>query len=259
MINAYELLGVGPRVNRDELDAAYAAKRATYAPEKVAGLGNEFERIAATRRAELEAAYRSLRVAVTAPERLAPEVERRRDWQTILALLLFLAFGLGLIGLRDIGQPQRTVSVEGADVAAKAAQVAPDFTMPALDGGEIRLADYKGKVVLINIWATWCPPCVREIPRLQRTYEQYNAQGFVLIGMNTTFQDDKAKVETFVRDQGMTYPIALDIDGKGAEDYAGRLMPTSYLIDQNGKIVSVTVGEVDEAKLKEQVAVLLKE
>lgn len=190
---------------------------------------------------------------------LTPEAERRRDWQTIAVLLLFLALGLGLVSLRDVGQPQRTVSVEGADAAAKAAQIAPNFTMPSLGGGTIGLADYKGKVVLVNIWATWCPPCVREIPRLQRTYEQYKDQGFVLIVMNTTFQDDQAKVEKFVRDQGITYPIAPDTDGKGAADYAGRLTPTNYLIDQNGKIVSVTVGEVDEAKFKKQVAALLKQ
>lgn len=259
MINAYELLGVGPNATRTELDAAYAAKIAPYAPERIAGLGAEFEAIAQQRRTALSNAYKALRPALASALVLEPAVERRRDWQTIWVLLAFVALGLGLVALRDVAVPQRTATVGGAETAAKTAQIAPNFSMLTVDGKHISLADYKGKVVLVNIWATWCPPCVREIPRLQRTYEAYSGQGFVLIGMNTTFQDDQAKVTKFVADQGITYPVALDTDGVGARDYAGRLMPTSYLIDRSGKIVSVQVGEVDEAKLKEQVAAFLSQ
>lgn len=259
MINAYELLGVGPDATRTDLEAAYAEKLAPYAPERITGLDPDFEAIAEHRRTTLTTAYCALRPALASALTLEPTVERRRDWQTIWVLVACVAIGLGLVAMRDIAVPQRTAVVGGAETAAKTAQIAPNFSMPTVDGQRISLADYKGKVVLVNIWATWCPPCVREIPRLQRTFELYRNQGFVLIGMNTTFQDDQAKVTKFVADQGITYPIALDTDGIGARDYAGRLMPTSYLIDRNGKIVSVQVGEVDEAKLKEQVAALLKQ
>lgn len=258
MTTTYDLFGIDPNATRDELDAAYAAKRAMYDPERVAGLGKEFVQVAEQRRSELAAAYYSLRAAVTAPPSLAPDVERRRDRQTIWALLLFAAIGLTLVALRGVAVPQRTAAVEGAESAARTAQRAPEFTLEAVDGGEVRLADYKGQVVLINIWATWCPPCVREIPRLQRTYEQYRDQGFVLLGVNTTYQDDRAKVVKFARDQGISYPVLLDTTGEMSQDYAGRLMPTSYLIDREGKIVMVQVGEVDEARLKEQVAALLR-
>lgn len=259
MINAYELLGIGPGASRADLEAAYAEKLASYAPERVAGLGHDFESIAEQRRALLRSAYHALRPALASARTLESAVERRRDWQTIWALLTFVTIALGLVAVRDIAPPQRTVTVGGAEAAAKTAQIAPNFTMSTVDGRRINLTDFQGKVVLVNIWATWCPPCVREIPRLQRTFEAYRDQGFVLIGMNTTFQDDQAKVAKFVADQGITYPVALDTEGVGARDYAGRLMPTSYLINRSGKIVSVQVGEVDEAKLKEQIAALLKQ
>ena len=78
------------------------------------------------------------------------------------------------------------------------------------------------------------------------------------LGVNTTYQDDRAKVAAFARDQGISYPVLLDTEGSVSQTYASRLMPSSFLIDQDGKIVSVRVGEVDEAQLEEQVAALLR-
>lgn len=257
MTTAYELLGIGPDATRTQLDDSYAAKRAAYDPARVAGMGEEFERIAAQRRAELAVAYASLRPALAAPPRLDPATERRRDRETICVLLLFAVIALSIPLLRNIAVPERTVAVTGAAAANLAAQPAPDFTLEALDGRLVRLADLKGQVVLVNIWATWCPPCVREIPRLERTYQRYRDQGFVLLGVNTTYQDDRAKVATFARDQGISYPVLLDTTGEVGRSYASSLMPSSFLIDRTGKIVLVRVGEVDEAQLQEQVAALL--
>lgn len=257
MTTAYELLGIGPDATRAQLDDSYAARRAAYDPARVVGLGKEFERIAAQRRAELAVAYASLRPALAAPPRLDPATERRRDRETIGVLLFFAVIALSIPLLRNVAVPQRTMAVTGANAANLTAQPAPDFALAALDGSQIRLADLKGQVVLVNIWATWCPPCVREIPRLERTYQQYRDQGFVLLGVNTTYQDDRAKVVTFARDQGISYPVLFDMDGKVGRAYASSLMPSSFLIDRDGKIALVRVGEVDEAQLQEQVAALL--
>ena len=258
MTTGYELLGISPDATRAELDAAYAAKRATYDAGRVAELGEEFVQIAARRRAELAAAYASLRPAVAAPLRLEPMDARRRDRETLWALLILTAIALSVPLLRNIAVPERTVAVTGADAAKLTAQVAPDFTLEALDGSQVRLADFKGQVILVNIWATWCPPCVREIPRLVRTYDRYSDQGFVMLGVNTTYQDERAKVATFARDQGIPYPVLFDMDGNVSRSYASSLMPSSFLIDRDGKIAIVRVGEVDEAQLAEQVAALLQ-
>jgi len=82
-------------------------------------------------------------------------------------------------------------------------------------------------------------------------------QGVVVLGVNTTFEDDLEKVKQFVRDQGVGYAVLLDPDGVVAEKYPARLMPTTYVIDPNGKIIHTKVGEVDEATLTEQIAAIL--
>lgn len=256
---AYELFGLGPDATRAELDAAYAARRAAYDPARIAGMDEQMVQLAMRRRQELAMAYASLRPALAAPPRLDPATERKRDRQVILALVVLVFIALSVPLLRNVAVPNRSVMAEGADVAALTAKPAPDFQLESLDGTLVNLTDYRGQVVLINIWATWCPPCVREIPRLQRLFDRYQAQGFVLLGVNTTFQDERAEVAQFVRDQGITYPVLLDVDGEVGQAYGSRLIPSSYLIDQNGKIVHALVGEVSEAQLSEQIARLLQE
>jgi cytochrome c biogenesis protein CcmG/thiol:disulfide interchange protein DsbE len=160
--------------------------------------------------------------------------------------------------LRGIAVPQRTVTAIGADAATLNMNPAPDFTLEAADGRQVSLSDFKGQVVLLNLWATWCPPCVRETPRLVRVYDKYRDQGFVILAINTTYQDDRAKVAQFVRDQRVSYLVLLDVNGEFGQKYGARLLPTSYLVDRSGKIVMTKVGEVDEAQLEEQVQALLK-
>ena len=259
MATAYEVLGIARDAGRRELEAAYAAKRAEYDPGRYAELGAEFVQVAVERQAELAAAYRSLRPVVAAPSRLAPEVLRGRDRETMVALVLFALLALAVPLTRGVAAPQRTVAAEGLGAAALNAKPAPDFTLEAVGGNRVSLSDYRGKVVMLNLWATWCPPCVRETPRLVRTYEKYRDQGFVILGINTTYQDDRAKVEQFVRDKQVSYPVLFDMKDEFGQKYGSRLLPTSYLIDRSGKIVTTKVGEIDEAQLDEQVRALLRE
>jgi peroxiredoxin len=257
MAGAYDILGLPSGATRDELEAAYAARRAEYAVERFADLPDEFRQLAAQRVADLEAAYRDLRATLAAPVRLDPEAERRRGWETGAALLVLLLLALSVPLLRGNAVPSRTVAATGAEAAVLSSSLAPDFTAQSLDGTSVNLAQFKGQVVLLNFWATWCPPCVRETPRLVRVAEQYRGKGLVVLGINTTYQDDEAKVRQFVRDQAISYAVLLDREGAVGKKYPARLMPTTYLIDPEGRIVSTKVGEVDEAALKEQVEALL--
>ncbi len=258
MATAYEVLGISPEAAREEVETAYAARRAEYAPERVASLPDEFQQLAAQRRAEIAAAYQELRSTLATPPGLAPEAARRRDRETIVALLILLLIALSVPLLRGIAVPERTAKAGGAETAALKSDLAPDLTLQTLDGQAVSLSGFKGKVVLINFWATWCPPCVREIPRLVRVAETYKEQGLVVLGVNTTFQDDTAKVRQFAADQRISYPVLLDLQGEASKKYPSNLMPTTYLIDRSGKIVHAKVGEVDEAALAEQVEALLK-
>ena len=254
----YELLGISADATRADLDAAYRAKHAACDPAQLAEMGEEFVQLAVQRRAEYTIAYQTLRSAVAAPLTLPPASIRRRDRETIVALLVFVAIALVVPLVRGVAVPVSVVSAAGADVAALRAKSAPDFRLEALDGRQVSVSDFKGKVVLANLWATWCPPCVRETPRLVRLAEQYKAQGLVVLGINTTYQDDRAKVAAFVREHKISYPVLLDTKDEFGQAYAARLLPTSYLIDQEGRIVQIKVGEIDEAQLGAQVQALLK-
>lgn len=258
MATPYEVLEISPKASREELEAAYATKRAVYAAERHANLPDEMQQLAALRRSQIAEAYMSLRTAVASPVRLAPEAERRRDRETVLALLLLVVIAALVPFFRHVAVPTRSVQASGAEAAALQANVAPPFTLSTFDGQQVSLADYKGQVVLLNLWATWCPPCVRETPRLVRLHETYKAQGFAVLGINTTYQDARGDVEQFVRDHAVSYPILLDTEDAFGSAYRARVLPTSYLIDRSGSIVQVRVGEIDEAQFEEQIVELLK-
>ena len=257
MASAYDHFGIRPNASLAELDAAYAAKVAEYDPDRAAQYGEEFVALAQHRRAELGAMYRELRAILATPSRLEGAAQRRRERETMVALVVFVALALIVPLVSGIAVPTRTVVASGADDAALTANVAPPFELGTLNGQDVSLADYKGKVVILNFWATWCPPCVREVPRLIRISETYKDQGVVMLGINTTFQDDVAKVQRFVNEQGISYPVLLDPAATVSEEYRVRLMPTTFILDREGRIIHSKVGEIDEATLEGYVRTLL--
>lgn len=114
----------------------------------------------------------------------------------------------------------------------------PDFSVTDLSGKQLSIANYKGKVVLLDFWATWCTPCVQELPNVIKAYKQYHPQGFEVIGISLDQQ--KGKLTTFLRDKDMTWPQYFD--GKGwqndlAVKYGIRSIPATFLLDGEGKII----------------------
>lgn len=190
---------------------------------------------------------------------LSPARERRRDWETLGVIACCLLLISAVIGLWNISVPPRTVAAQVAAGGGLVAQPAPAFQLTDLEGNTVRLTDLKGKVVLINIWATWCPPCVRETPRLVRLATQYQDQGLVILGVNTTYQDSETAVRNFAAREQISYPVLLDPDNVVGRLYPTRLMPSTFLIDQLGTIRAVRVGEIDEKQMAEQVVALLAE
>jgi cytochrome c biogenesis protein CcmG, thiol:disulfide interchange protein DsbE len=191
------------------------------------------------------------------PQRLTPDLRRVRERETIVALIVLTVLALLVPLARNVAVPTRTVVANGADAAALKASIAPDFTLTTLDGKDVSLSDFKGKIVVINVWATWCPPCVREIPRLVRLSEQYGDQGVVILGINTTWQDDEAKVAQFAREKGISYPVLLDPTNITGPLYRVQLMPSTFVLDHTGRISHTKVGEVDEATLEGYIQTLL--
>ncbi|MGE5602139.1 MAG: redoxin domain-containing protein [Nitrososphaerales archaeon] len=134
---------------------------------------------------------------------------------------------------------QSKPSLEGASESR-----APDFALEGLDGKTVSLADLRGKVVLLNFWATWCPPCKAEMPDLDALQREYGAsRDFVVVGVNVG--EDLATVKPFVAKNGLSFPIVLDHSGRVTTQLFGvRPLPTTYIIDREGFIRDAWNGQI---------------
>ena len=111
---------------------------------------------------------------------------------------------------------------------------APDFTLRTINGPNLRLAEQRGRVVMVNFWATWCGPCRQEMPQLDRLYQKYKASGFVLLGVNV--DEDTRKAADVAAKLGVTFPVLLDTDKAVSKLYDLSTMPSTVIIDRDGKV-----------------------
>ena len=137
---------------------------------------------------------------------------------------------------------------------------APDFTLDLLDGGQLTLSELRGHPVVLNLWASWCLPCRKEMPAIEKVYQRYKDAGLIVIGLNMTSQDSEADVSTFVQELGLKFPIVLDRDGSVQIRYQLLGLPSTFFIDQRGIIRSVIVGgPMSEATIQSNIEDLLQE
>ena len=133
--------------------------------------------------------------------------------------------------------------------------LAPDFVVTDLDGKKLSLSDYKGKVVLLDFWATWCSPCREEIPHFVDMQNKYGPQGFQVIGIS--MDDDAKPVREFYKQYKLNYPVAIG-DDKLAEHFGGVLgLPVNFIIDRQGSIYAKRLGATDVSVFDEDVSKLL--
>jgi peroxiredoxin len=159
-----------------------------------------------------------------------------------LSIALPLLFAL-TAGLVQAGAPAQPKFVEDSEDGSLEGQKAPDFTLTTLDGKKVQLSRLKGKVVLLDFWASWCGPCRRSMPHLQETYSQYKDKGLVVVGINVDKEQGKAK--EFLSGLTVAYPLALDPTSKVLGSYQVMQMPTAFLIDKKGVIRHKIVGFSD--------------
>ena len=148
----------------------------------------------------------------------------------LLVALLAAAVALGL----QLAAQNKSRPTSGA---------APDFTLDLLDGGRLRLADQRGKVALVNFWASWCPPCRAEAPDLQALYTDYRDAGFIVIGVNM-LESSRAKARAFLDEFGITYPNGEDTRQTVAKLYRVEGPPESFLIDRRGMVRQFYYGSI---------------
>lgn len=130
---------------------------------------------------------------------------------------------------------------------ADAGRIAPAYRAPSIDGDTVDLADLRGSVVILNVWATWCRPCVAEMPALQRLHEQLGPDGLSIVAVSVdnaalVMGDPAAAVRSFVREYGITFPVLLDPETRIESAYPVAGLPVTYIIDRDGRIRERVLG-----------------
>jgi cytochrome c biogenesis protein CcmG/thiol:disulfide interchange protein DsbE len=177
----------------------------------------------------------------------------------IVGLALTALALLALMGVLFVRLQQANQAVSSAPTYPLVGHAAPDFSAPVWNGasGEmVHLADLKGKPVVLNFWASWCAPCVEEMPRLQAGYDKYRASGVVFVGL--AFNDTQASGQPFLEKYKITYPAGPDKDGQISVAYGVTGVPETVFIGRDGRVVSKTPGGVSVDQLDAGIQQLLK-
>jgi cytochrome c biogenesis protein CcmG, thiol:disulfide interchange protein DsbE len=150
-------------------------------------------------------------------------------------------------------------SIQNTTTAPQAGFAAPDFTLKTTEGETYTLSELKGQAVLVNMWATWCPPCRAEMPAMEKVYNEYKDQGFIVLAVNNTFQDNLLEIVPFAEQYNLTFPILLDETGDASRAYQVRSLPSSYFINRYGVITEVVIGgPMSETLLRSRIEEALK-
>jgi len=169
-----------------------------------------------------------------------------------IAVVLLAVLGgyyfLDASGPKAIGAPKPMLPSGGV------ASGAPGFALPDVNGKTVSLSDYKGKVVILDFWATWCPPCKREIPDFIELQKSYGSKGLQVVGIAL---DEPGKVQAFAQQNGMNYPVLLGTDDIAIKYGGIQGIPTTFVIDKSGKIVNKFEGFRPKSVFEEEIKKLL--
>ena len=166
----------------------------------------------------------------------------------IILIILFLA----IFVFSYINEKNKYLKKE---IAPKLGLYAPNFETVYLNGSKFELYELRGKPVILNFWATWCPPCVREMPNLQNFYDKHSNK-IIVIGVN--LGEKNTTIQKFINKINVTFPIVLDKNKEIEKKYNLIIRPTTYFIDENGIIVDKKLGELKKEEIEERAQKLLK-
>ena len=185
--------------------------------------------------------------------------QKKSTWSmVVMAIVALLVCAAMLFGNSFVAKAQDRPTPEQATLV-KVGQNAPSFEVQMFDGSTVKLADLKGKVVLLNFWATWCPPCRAELATVEKELiEKFKGQDFVFLPVSRG--EKKEVVAAFREKMGYTFPMGLDTDSRVYKEYASQYIPRNFLIDKNGKIAKISIGYTPEefAELVKEIEEQLK-
>jgi cytochrome c biogenesis protein CcmG, thiol:disulfide interchange protein DsbE len=183
-----------------------------------------------------------------------------RQWNVVLTTVL-VAGSLFIAATRVQPNMGTTQIAAPTDLLSNPAPLpdhpAPDLALRQLDGTSLALHDLRGQVVLINIWATWCPPCRAEMPAIQQAYASYRDRGLVVLAINQ--REDATTITPFLEQHGLTFPTLLDHDGQASATYQASALPSSFFVDRRGVIRAVYHGPMPPRVINGIVEQLLQE
>jgi len=191
-------------------------------------------------------------------QRLAPSQFSKRTWLIIgfgapvLALFAILAWG----SIRSGGNPGGLAVNDEFGQIEVGQELAQDFDLQLIPDGQLKLSDLRGQVVMVDFWASWCPPCRQEAPVLTKVYEEYRERGVVFVGVDVW--DHLGDAELYLRQEGQTYPNGFDATGVIAIDYGVRGIPEKFFIGPNGAIAKKFVGPLNAGQLRTTLDELLE-
>jgi len=172
------------------------------------------------------------------------------------SVLIFILLVMGTSAC-EVKRREETGKLEEGTVTEKEWGNAPDFTLSDLEGKSLTLSEFRGKVIILNFWATWCPPCRREIPDFIDLYRSYKDKGLIILGINLDAGDIRS-VKRFSEEYGINYPVVIGNDSV-TQDYGGiRAIPTTFIIDKKGDIREKYVGYQPRATFEKAVKNLLE-
>ena len=167
---------------------------------------------------------------------------------TCVAAIWILSLGAGALALPLIISSDQPATFDESESQAAANRPAPDFTLTDLNGNRVSLSQFVGKPVVINFWATWCPPCRAEIPHLIEAYEREQGQ---VVFLAISVDEPERIVRDFVEEQGMPFTILLDDGGKVASTYRVNSIPVTFFISREGEITARYVGQMSPSKIED--------
>ena len=173
--------------------------------------------------------------------------------------LAVIAAAAALVGLLAYGVASQGRDTSIDDAVSRGERIeAPNSSLPVLGGaGKLSLADYRGKVVVLNFWASWCPPCIDELPMLERTQRRIEDRGATVLGVN--YKDIPEDALELARRFDLTFPSVRDRDGEYAEEYATLGFPETFVVDRQGRIAATRRGPVDQQWINSALRPLLAE